>query len=486
MLADISDPWVVSNVQATEEIVARLDLSKVQQCYSNRGSEHEPVAVLLRIAVYSLLSGFASPSDWARNVQSCNATKFVARLCRPSKSALYRFRDKAKFFIDELFVQVLGIASSESLLEGGEVAVDGTYIDALASRHRLVNQPTLNKRINLLKKKISSASQDAPATDGSSDDPKWLATTDTGRIEQLDRFRQADAELTKRLEKNANRRSSERLDVSKVFVSTSDPAVTISRNKLNVFGPLWPTQFVTHVGSNLVLAANVFSIASDSNTIGPMIDLTRSNCEMNLHTAYADAGYTSLSDIRSCHQRSINLVAPVNENSFTERNKQEKNARTGELPLFAKSDFRFDFETVECTCPNGVTLPGIKDGKRELPNGEQLQCYRFNFGINSCTGCPLIARCKESRESTRSVRLIEGEKVIADHKAAMTPDALSECRSIRAQTAEKAFADGKTRGNLRKLGCRTPVRARAIVILHVLAMNIKTLFMLLLRRKNTE
>jgi transposase len=486
LIANISDPFILSNIRATEEIVAQLDLTKVQQCYSNRGSKHEPVIVLLRIAIYNLLSGFPSPSDWARNVQSCNATRFVARLSTPSKSSLYRFRDKAKFFIHELFVQVLAIANDEGFLAGDEVAVDGTYIDALASRHRLVNQATLTKRIDALENKLVVATDQAPATGERSCDPKWMATTDSGRLEQLERYQQAQDELTKRLAKNAKKRSSERLDESKVFASTSDPTVTISRNKLNVFGPLWPTQFVTHVGSRLVLAAHVFSIASDSNTIGSMIDLARSNCKVNLRTAYTDAGYTSLSDIRSCLQRSINLVAPVSENSFSERNKQEKINRTGQPPSFTKSDFLFNYDTVQCTCPNGVTLQGIKDGKRELPNGEKLQCYRFNFDPDDCQTCPLVAQCKENRESTRSVRLIEGEKVLADHKAAMTSEVLSNCRSIRAQTAEKAFADGKEKGSLRKLGCRTPTRARALVMLHVLAMNIKTLFNLRLRKQNTS
>ena len=71
LLAEISDPFILSNIQATEDIVSQFDLAKLDQCYSNRGSEHEPVAVLLRIAIYNVLRGCPTPSDWARNVQSC-------------------------------------------------------------------------------------------------------------------------------------------------------------------------------------------------------------------------------------------------------------------------------------------------------------------------------------------------------------------------------------------------------------------------------
>jgi hypothetical protein len=85
-----------------------------------------------------------------------------------------------------------------------------------------------------------------------------------------------------------------------------------------------------------------------------------------------------------------------------------------------------------------------------LLNGDILQCYRFN----------------------------EGEEMVVAHRQAMTPDVLSNCRTIRAQTAEKAFGDGKERVGLRKLGVRTPARTNAITILHGLAMNVKRLFRL--------
>ncbi len=56
--------------------------------------------------------------------------------------------------------------------------------------------------------------------------------------------------------------------------------------------------------------------------------------------------------------------------------------------------------------------------------------------------------------------------MLVAHKKAVTPDGLSACRTIRAQTAEKAFGDGKERVGLRKLGGRTPARTNAITILH--------------------
>jgi hypothetical protein len=47
-----------------------------------------------------------------------------------------------------------------------------------------------------------------------------------------------------------------------------------------------------------------------------------------------------------------------------------------------------------------------------------------------------LVQLQRRSNSPRSVRLIAGEKVIADHKTTMTPEVLAISRSMRAQTAK--------------------------------------------------
>ena len=116
-----------------------------------------------------------------------------------------------------------------------------------------------------------------------------------------------------------------------------------------------------------------------------------------------------------------------------------------------------------------------KVGTRVLANGEFLQKYRLSFPTAKCQGCPLRGQCLPDGQSNRRLHLTEGEEEVVAHKAKMTPEVLLNCRAVRAQTAEKAFAEGKTRACLERLGCKTIERARAITLLHLLAMNIKRL-----------
>ena len=462
---------------AVDSLVGELDLSAINACYSNRGSDSYPADVLLRIALYGILDGRASPNQWARMTQTCLAVRYLARGLRPSRATLHRFRDKSKVFIDDIFKQLLSLAQDGSFLDSEGASIDGTFIDALASRHRLVNQATLDKRQAKIAVKIEDDMQGITKVDPNTL-PAWMAKTPGGRLEQQSRFEEAKVVLTEKLNKNSRKKKSERLDQSKVFVSTSDPGVPISRNKQKVFGPLWPTQFVTHNESGLVLAAHVFANATDCGTIGTMIDMSRANVSIDLSKLYADAGYTSTCDILACKQRKVELIAPVNENSFTEQRLKEKQTASPKLQVFSRDQFEFDYEALTCKCPNGEVATAAKDGTRALANGELLQTYRLNFPTAKCQGCPLRGRCLPDGQTNRRLRLTEGEEEVVAHKAKMTPEVLLNCRAVRAQTVEKAFAESKTRTCLERIGCRTIGRARAITLLHLLAMNIKRLYRL--------
>jgi transposase len=464
-------------LSAVDSLVGELDLSVINVCYSGRGSASYPAEVLLRIALYGILDGRSSPNQWARMAQTCLAVRYLARGLQPSRATLHRFRDKSKVFIDDIFKQLLSLAQNDSFLDRDEASIDGTFIDALASRHRLVNQATLDKRQAKIAVKIEDDMQGITKVDPRPL-PAWMAKTPGGRLEQQSRFEEAKVVIAEKLIKNSKKQKSERLDESKVFVSTSDPGVPISRNKQKVFGPLWPTQFVTHNESGLVLAAHVFDNATDCGTIGTMIDMTRTNVSIDLNKLYADAGYTSTCDILACKQRKVELIAPVNENSFTEQRRKEKQTASPMQQVFHRDQFNFDYEALTCKCPKGEVATAVKDGTRGLANGEILQTYQLSFPTAKCQGCSLRGQCLPEGQSNRKLYLSEGEEEVVAHRAKMTPEVLLNCRAVRAQTAEKAFAESKTRACLERLRCRTIERARAITLLHLLAMNLKRLYRL--------
>lgn len=95
------------------------------------------------------------------------------------------------------------------------MAVDGTLIAALASRHRLVNQKTLTERLQTLEQAVAADDQGRAIEN----EPGWLAKHPATRESQLARYQQAQARMEQLQAENAHRKSSKRRKPEKIVVS---------------------------------------------------------------------------------------------------------------------------------------------------------------------------------------------------------------------------------------------------------------------------
>ena len=89
--------------------------------------------------------GSRCPRCWGDNepVWSPSLTLFEVAL-------FIDFRDRAGKFINDLHEQLVTLAIEQGHTEASTAALDGSSVAACASRHRMVNQSTLEKRKTLL------------------------------------------------------------------------------------------------------------------------------------------------------------------------------------------------------------------------------------------------------------------------------------------------------------------------------------------------
>jgi hypothetical protein len=174
--------------------------------------------------------GRLSPAEWFLDARENEPAQWLLFGIKPSRTALYEFLDRLQEFWDEWNAQVLHQAQRLGLPVGDRVALDGTLIAALASRHRLVNQKTLTERLDLLQQALSADAQ------GQSNEspPGWMAKRPPTRESQLARYRQAQSRMDQLQAENANRRSSKRKKPEKVVVSVSEPQAVPGRDKLKI------------------------------------------------------------------------------------------------------------------------------------------------------------------------------------------------------------------------------------------------------------
>jgi hypothetical protein len=421
---------------------------------------------MLRIVLYEILDARQSPSQWHRDIPVSKALLWLGRGIQPSRTACYTFRDRMGSVIQFVHEILMKQSLSEGLLNGETGVLDGTFVRACASRHRLVNHQTLTLRLEQLEAARLVDEQLCPLDVI----PRWMASTPAGRIAQQKRFIQAMAVLQQRLAANRRKPKDKRLSELKVYVSTSDPEAPLGRDKEKVFSPLYSPQFVIDSESRLVMAWDVFAQATDSGTLGPMIDATKHAVGNQLRRISADAGYCSLLDLQACESRSVELFAPFQENSFT-RQKREANPPR-QIP---RSHFEWNATENTYRCPAGHLLKHTGRERRSRRNSEFVIEHRFQCPPEICQNCPLAAQCLRAGSASRTVKRLEGQEILEAHQEKMnTPEAKAIHRA-RGSVVERAFGDAKRHRQFQRFHGRGLNRVKAETGLVVLAQNLLTL-----------
>jgi transposase len=455
-----------------DAFVNGLDRTTLQASYLGVGSPAHDPDLMLKMVLYEASRGRLSPAQWADDVPDSDALRWLGQGIRPSRSALYAFRDRLSKPVFEMHAQSVRQAIAEGLTAAESAVLDGTSVRSYASRHQLVNEEKLTKRLQELS---AAVAQDAAGKPIESE-PYWMAATPNGRQAQLERYRLAGDELADRLAKNQERPKDKQLPRKKVKVSVTDPEAPLGRDKEKVFCPMYTAEFVVDTASLLILSFEVFAQATDAGTLAPMLDRTQEVTGTMVIQMGTDAGYTSLLDLQECRERNVRLVGPVGENDFTE----QKRAQAGP-PRIGKDQFQWDPEEQTYRCPAGHRLNYKgKEQKRRRDDNKVTQ-HRYHCPAEHCRACPLRERCVQNPEKGRTVKRLEGEELIEAHKEYMKTDVAKAANRLRGSVIERCFGDAKKHRDLRCLHGRGLKRAKAEVGLVILVQTALTLARL---RKN--
>lgn len=453
-----------------KEFVGRLNAEALRELYGMSGSEAYDPVLMLSMVMYLYLNGMASPAQWwkERSVESSTALKWLGCGIAPSRSVWYDFRVRLGDLIQRLNENFVRQAAEQGYVSGETAVQDGTFVRANATRHHFFNRERLESRIQQLQTFIEHDQQghSVPAMER----PGWMGPTSRGRRRQLRRYLVALEQLKLELAENASRPPSKQQDEKKVKISAADPEATLGRDKEKVYGPLYNVQYLVDFKSRMILTYGVFSQANDYGTLIPMLD--QANAILNRYPQFAvtDAGYVSILDLKDCKQRGVTLVAPYQENSFTQQNKKRNPPK-----LFEKEKFQWSPTSQNYTCPQGRQLEFERSCKVRRRENEVLEESRYRCPAPICQACPLAQQCCQKPESGRTIKRLEGEEHLSEHQVYMATEAAQQLYRQRGSIIELPFADLKQHRNGRRLHSRGLKRVKAEIGLYVLAQNFMTL-----------
>jgi len=127
------------------DAVEHLDLHPLETAYRGRGSPAHHPGVLLALLFYGYATGVFSSRKIERATYDSVAFRYLAANTHPDHDTIATFRRRFLTELEPLFVQLLELACELKLLRLGQVSLDGTKIQANASRHKALSWGYANR-----------------------------------------------------------------------------------------------------------------------------------------------------------------------------------------------------------------------------------------------------------------------------------------------------------------------------------------------------
>jgi len=469
---ECSAEWQIRDRQVPEHHVARavvqamkqLDLTPLYNLYVGAGSPPIRPDLMLAVVLIEIRLGRSQPCQWFRDAQENIVIQWAGFGIQPSRSCWYNFADRIAPLLESWNATVLQAARQQGVTRAERASLDGTAVAANASRHRLLNQTTLEQRLQ----ELDIACQADAAGQSSANAPTWMAKKPVTREEQRRRYQRARERLDELHAVNNRQNPKKRRKAEKIVVSTSDPEAALGRDKHNVFRPLYNIQLVRDLDSQLCLGYHVFAQPTDAGTFGPMLERIANWTGVKPKTVLVDAGYVTACNLAICDQAGIVLYGPWRENDFSQKRKKQS---VKPRPL-GKEHFIWVPQQNMYRCPEGHPLPWIGREQRRQSDGQVNVVHSYRCSPQHCRACPRQALCSTNPNRGRAVKRSEHEALVEAHRARMATKEAKTLYRLRCQTVELGFADFKQHRSMRQFSGRGRDRAQRQVGLTVLVHNL--------------
>jgi transposase len=324
-----------------------LDLSSIRADYTEkRGHPPYDPRLMLRLLIYGYTTGVRSSRAIERKCADDIAFRYLAADQAPDFRSISRFRRRHLDALADLFTQSLHLATKLGMVKMGRVALDGTKLEANASKHKAMSygrlidkEERIEAEIAAIEAQAAALLADAEATDTAEDQTFGANGKDTDLPAELDRREkrlaklqaaraQIEAEAADKARAHAQdkeRRRQERAGTDdeqavtdagdkaaararpkpKAQANFTDPDSRIMKNGQGAYIQAYNAQAVVDAEHQVITAADVTTNASDALNYTTMLDQSAANTGVHPQQALADAGYCSETNLQAAKERQL-------------------------------------------------------------------------------------------------------------------------------------------------------------------------------------
>jgi len=309
----------------------------------------------------------------------------------------------ARLLSEDFFVQVTRRVVKGLGVSAGDLGLDGTVAEAMASTAQALKREALEKELKDAKESI---------------DPE--------RVEQLEA---AGVALT---EREAAKKAAGK-DPKTALVSPVEPEAVLQPQKNSEDFRL-SYKPVVGVHASGVIVGQALSPSSETACVTEVLTQHGQILDAVAETTLADSGFNTLEVLTLMLALSANALIPSG------RSDNEGMNRKGTKGRFPKSAFVYDETTDTVLCPAGAVMR-----PRKAQPDRAGRMYR-EFRTPACASCPLRERCKQPNAKARRLKRYVGEEMKDVMAQVLHQRAAREHYAKRSVIAEPAFARLREQG----------------------------------------
>ena len=148
------------------EVVEALDTREIEAAYRGGGSAPYPPKMLLALLFYCYVKGIFSSRQIERATYELIPVLYITGGLHPDHDSINTFRRRFLPQLEPLLVGILLIARGLGVLKLGDVSLDGTKIQANASKHKAMSWAYAERLEQQLKAEVQTLLERAAAVEG--------------------------------------------------------------------------------------------------------------------------------------------------------------------------------------------------------------------------------------------------------------------------------------------------------------------------------
>lgn len=275
-------------------VVERLELSAIEQGYSEEGQPGYHPALLVSVWLYAYALGVSSARRLEQRIREDLAFRYLAAGAQPDFWTLNAFRRRHPKALNDLFTQVVELARAAGLGRLGHVAVDSTRVAADASPEGVETVEKLRAERARIRHRIRRWQQACNA-----DDPNEQAGLELQAREQH-ALRERLKEIPGRLEELRKSGLPKR--------SRSDPDSRFLHQRGKFV--LGYTATLATSEDHLIVEQRVAQNPTDYEMLVPAIKAVEERCGERPRQVSADSGFFTLPNVHALEAQGIDVYMP--------------------------------------------------------------------------------------------------------------------------------------------------------------------------------